>query len=212
MPDAEWKKQRTPREIASEQKREKIYQCAVELFREYGYDAITVKDIAAKCSMSEGSIYNFFGTKYGILSGIRARIERETASLIAPTEEHLAHPVDAVLAYLLAQGRFFEELGVELTSKYYMNVPVTPDQIHSSGTLMISHRLERLRSFLTLSLETGRASSEMSADELSALFLTVCNGLLSTWIFFSGAYSLEEVSETTLRTIVTTYYHDATAK
>ena len=47
--------------------KEKILQCALDLFYAKGYDAVGVQDIAEKAGVTKPTLYYYFGSKYGLL-------------------------------------------------------------------------------------------------------------------------------------------------
>jgi AcrR family transcriptional regulator len=47
--------------------REKILQCALELFYARGYDAVGVQEIAERAGVTKPTLYHYFGSKYGLL-------------------------------------------------------------------------------------------------------------------------------------------------
>jgi AcrR family transcriptional regulator len=50
-------------ELRKEQKKDSIRRAAVELFRTYGFDKVSINDIAQKAQVSHVTIYNHFGSK-----------------------------------------------------------------------------------------------------------------------------------------------------
>lgn len=46
-----------------QEKKEAILQAALELFKKYGFNKVSIVDIASKASVSQVSIYNFFNSK-----------------------------------------------------------------------------------------------------------------------------------------------------
>src|SRR5690606_5012798 len=44
-----------------------IQQTALELFTEYGFDQVTIEQIAATAEVSPSSVYRYFGTKEGLV-------------------------------------------------------------------------------------------------------------------------------------------------
>jgi len=50
-----------------EQKKQKIYQAALELFSQYGVEDVKITEIAAKAQVSPVTIYNYFGSKTELL-------------------------------------------------------------------------------------------------------------------------------------------------
>ncbi len=47
--------------------REKILQCAMELFYARGYDAVGVQELAETAGVTKPTLYYYFGSKYGLL-------------------------------------------------------------------------------------------------------------------------------------------------
>ena len=47
--------------------RERILQCALELFYAKGYDAVGVQEIAQKAGITKPTLYYYFGSKYGLI-------------------------------------------------------------------------------------------------------------------------------------------------
>jgi AcrR family transcriptional regulator len=56
------RRRRTP-----EVRRDQIIQAAVKLFAEHGYERTTTREIAQEAGISEGTIYNYFGSKQDLL-------------------------------------------------------------------------------------------------------------------------------------------------
>jgi AcrR family transcriptional regulator len=62
-----------------EDTRERIYSTALALFRERGFDATTMRDIAAAAGMSLGAAYHYFPSKDAIVLAYYDRISKEHA-------------------------------------------------------------------------------------------------------------------------------------
>jgi len=57
-------------ERRKEQKKESIRRAAIELFRTYGFDKVSISDIAHKARVSHVTIYNHFGSKEELVNDI----------------------------------------------------------------------------------------------------------------------------------------------
>jgi AcrR family transcriptional regulator len=62
------------REVHRPETQELIYQAAVRLFRERGYHATSVRDIAAAVGIQPATIYHYFGGKEALLFTIMERV------------------------------------------------------------------------------------------------------------------------------------------
>lgn len=66
-----------------EDTRERIYAAALTLFRERGFDATTMRDIAAAAGMSLGAAYHYFPSKDAIVHAYYDRVSVEHARRVA---------------------------------------------------------------------------------------------------------------------------------
>ena len=72
------RKGRTGRPVAVQGEKatgEKIFDAAVDLFAERGYDGVSVRDIAKAVGISEGAVYRHYASKEEILEAVFAFIE-----------------------------------------------------------------------------------------------------------------------------------------
>lgn len=88
------------RQRQKEDRRQRILQAAREHFVAHGVDAATIDAIAADAGVSAVTVYNYYGTKLGLLLALVAesdeRLVREvTAFIVNPPED----VVDAVAGY-----------------------------------------------------------------------------------------------------------------
>jgi AcrR family transcriptional regulator len=62
------------RELVLQARRNQILDAAATAFAEKGFYGATTKEIAAAAGVSEGTIYNYFGSKFDLLIGLMARL------------------------------------------------------------------------------------------------------------------------------------------
>jgi AcrR family transcriptional regulator len=61
------------REQAKVERRERLYEAALSLFREQGYEATTVAQITKRAGLAKGTFFNYFSTKDAVLRYLGAR-------------------------------------------------------------------------------------------------------------------------------------------
>jgi AcrR family transcriptional regulator len=83
----------------------RILESASRLFRETGFDAVRIEDIAQDAQMSPGTVYNYFTTKGDVLLAI---VSMEVEEVLSAGEALLARPADD-----------FETAAAELIGGYY---------------------------------------------------------------------------------------------
>lgn len=70
------------RATKQQNQRNLIIENAIALFRERGFDAVRVREIAASCTLSEATFFNYFGDKAGVLREW-AKLELNAALAVA---------------------------------------------------------------------------------------------------------------------------------
>ncbi len=61
------------RELGKVERRERLYEAALALFRSQGYDGTTVADITRRAGLAKGTFFNYFPTKDAVLRYLGAR-------------------------------------------------------------------------------------------------------------------------------------------
>src|SRR5246500_2393180 len=73
----------------AENKRQKIYEAAMQLFREKGFEETTMRDIAAKAGVALGGAYYYFSSKEAIVLAFYHEIQEGSHdSIVAAMAGH----------------------------------------------------------------------------------------------------------------------------
>ena len=173
----------TPREIASREKKKHTFNVAMELFKKYGYEKVTMKMISRESGMSEGSIYYFFGEKAGLLSTLLDEIERSLYSLIEPTEENLRDPKATISRYLCAQAEAYETYGRDIVSVFLSIVDkhYFLDSKSDSFMKVVALSEKDLLDYLTVATEKGYIRCKIDIVEMTFMLTTLGSGILKAW-------------------------------
>lgn len=79
------KKTGRPAKVPGEKNtKEKIFDAAIDLFAERGYDGVSIRDIARAVGLTEGAVYRHYASKEEILNSIFAYVEKRLYSPPAP--------------------------------------------------------------------------------------------------------------------------------
>lgn len=100
--------------------KEKILQNALKLFSERGYEAVSVKDIADRLSLTKAALYKHYQNKRDILNKIVSRMEEEdakrSAAFCMPVNEYNNNPEEYrktqlknIICYTQAQFYYWTE-------------------------------------------------------------------------------------------------------
>jgi AcrR family transcriptional regulator len=145
-----------------EERHQKILDCALSLFREEGYEMITMQDIADASEISKGSLYLQFSNKEAL---IVALIERTFDKLEGIIGRESASPGSArerlkriVRAYIdSAQGEGNRDYNLWLLSR----LSPQPDSPHQ---VLVRSRIERLAGLVTVIFDEGSRDGSVRGD------------------------------------------------
>ena len=180
------------RALQSEHKRELILEKSLALFRQYGYEKTTVGDICDECNINVGTLYHFFGNKWGILEEICTKMSR-SGVLLENMEEYACDPYPAFMKFHIDYAERWEKLGVDLTEHFYRNFK----KIYYHPTTNIyqaSDTIHELGVFIKAAQDAGTFDTTVDAMETAHLMIIAGRGLVHDWCLHSGAYDLTKRS------------------
>lgn len=198
------KNTRIPRAVVTANKKQRIYDEALTLFRERGYSNVTVKDIAEAADMTEGSVFYFYGTKADIIAGFYDRMFEEASRYFVLSDENLNDPLSAILGAFYTHGECFSSIGAELTAMYYNNYPEKYESIINikSPAEAVSYLYKPFYEFVQAAASRGTLRLRVSPEDFTSMVYTFCNGLVLVWTRSNGCFDLMELSRPRIRILV----------
>ncbi len=175
----------TKRELDSQKKKRHIYNSAISLFRRYGFEKTTIQDIAEASGMSSGSIYNFFGSKEGILD---STIESIRTVEIPETEwdRKVEDPYPVLLDHFSERARIWDEFGPDLT--VHMAAEYRRKRNDRDGFFCTKEGLANLPEFIEACQNAGTFDDIISPHYAANYLLCAARGLVLEWCDFKGSY------------------------
>ena len=161
-------------EVSTQQKKDAIVQAALKLFKEKGFVHVSIKDIAEESGVSSVSLYNYFGSKEGVV--------KECANVLMQNTIRMA-------TELLNQDIEFKDklsrvLAICADQDYQLlRTPgAVEDQVlaslYSESTNKI--RMELIQEFIELGKKEGAIHSSVSLETLLEL-LNAVGTLQASW-------------------------------
>ncbi|WP_159877649.1 TetR/AcrR family transcriptional regulator [Aquitalea denitrificans] len=145
------------RERKRQQTMEHLVECAFELFSQYGYEAVTMEQIAQRADLAKGTLYKYFPVKEALVTH---RMHADLAAVLPRMQQQLADAPDCstrLRLFLRASASYSEERR-EYIGPYIQHRLCRP--ISSMGT---DNRSGLDRIYLQL-LAAGQQSGEIRAD------------------------------------------------
>jgi AcrR family transcriptional regulator len=163
------------RERKKEETRRRIFEAAISLFRERGFESTTVDDITEKADVGRGTFFNYFPKKEAVLAYLSeervAHAEENAAALLedqAPAREKL-HEIYAFAASAYVADRELSRYVFE----EWMRQAFAP-------TADAGNRWERL---IVRVIEQGQATGELRADTPAMLIESLLSSVYMTTLY-----------------------------
>jgi TetR/AcrR family transcriptional repressor of uid operon len=159
--------------------RERIFEAAVREFRDVGFSAAQIDQIAKKAGVARGTFYFHFSTKDDVLLELAGRIHTRIVSrvaMITDTKPRLHDFLMRVTDALIDEHNRVSETGLhaEVLSLYIRRPYDLTDRLHNVPTLT-----DELGRHLRTLMEQGEMESELAPEQLSIVIMSSLFGILA---------------------------------
>ena len=188
------KKIKVPRQVRSQQVKEKIFQTALELMLGHGYEYVTVSNVCTAAGISTGSFYHQFSNKDELLSyyfvhGIRKYQKRfdeiKGPDIVKVTtamyEVHVQHCLDQGIGFIKS---FYTPHNQGLSAR--------PSTEYTSVNLPI---VTRSTNEFSLARESGHLPEECNPRDLAVELCILVKGCIFEWCVENGGFDLMQLSQ-----------------
>ncbi|MBC8452709.1 MAG: TetR/AcrR family transcriptional regulator [Spirochaetes bacterium] len=177
----------------AERTKELIFQSALTLFRQNGFEQVTVEDITNFAGISKGSFYTYFQTKSDIIVEEFWAIDSFYRS-IEPLIQVFKSASEKLLKFTELQMLYVRDtIGCDMLKILYAN------QVLQDGSdKVIVDRSRFWHTFIARIIAEGQASGEFAdypdAQQLASFFNRAMRGMLLDWNISSASFDLVETS------------------
>lgn len=183
----------------------RILQAASEMFRDQGYDAVRIEDIAQRAEVSTGTCYNYFSTKGDILLAI---VSMEVEEVVEAGGAVIAAPPASVAEALDRLIRLYYDHSLHYLSKAMWRTAMAlsiaaPDSPFSQRYTALDAMLARQVSDLVAALQMrGAARGEVEAAVLGQMIFHDLNQRFMAFVTDESMplTALHHASQTATRT------------
>lgn len=178
------------REEKTERTKALLMENALLLFKEKGYDAVTVEEITRASGVAKGTFYSYFSVKSDI-------IVEEFWKIDAYYEEYAAHhlqeyetPEDKLRAFTKAQmGYVRDQVGNDSLKILYVNQTL---QLGKDKVILDTRRrwYQIVGSVIEEGQKTGHFRDDQNPEELTRIFNRSMRSVFLDWCITDGAFDL----------------------
>jgi AcrR family transcriptional regulator len=159
------------RRLPPDERRSEIFQAALAVFSDLGYDRATLSDVVERVGVSKGCLYHHFESKEQLF--IELLRDKFTSAVQADEEMVTATPGsrNEVLHALVERiwGHLQEPGQIELTKLAITELPKLPDTARYLFDEVVTRKREMMRTVL----ERGAPGSEMSQAEVETAAVVI---------------------------------------
>lgn len=185
-----------------------LYQCAMKLFRERGFDRVSVDEIVREAGMAKGTFYIYFNTKSDIILEMLRQYDTYYDQIMAGLPDDLS--IDEQMEEIVKGAcRFTEEvIGLDLIRVLYVK-QLTEGQEHP-GLLNEDRALFRILSeLLTEGQRAGIYDPALDVPDTTRLILHGIRASFFEWCSSRGQFDLTQECLYFLHTFCRGIYHTA---
>lgn len=171
-------KKMTRRAMQAQKTKQKIYQCGAELFRKYGYQNVSVEQIAQAAGVGIGTMYHYYPSKADLYGEVFVRADDFFRAF---TEEDVLSrpPREVLLDFFRQYARLNEGMGVEYVQLLAMPKNREVFQDNDDFELILEQLLAGYQS-------DGRVSGRRPAAQWRGYLMTCARGVVFDWVIHNA--------------------------
>ncbi len=179
----------TKRQKQAQQTKQALFESAVALFREKGFNEVTVEEVAQRAGMAKGSFYTYFTTKSDIIIEEFTTIDHFYRKY-AKNLRRYKTASEKLAAFTRAQMRYVrDQVGADIIKVLYSSNLTEPS---ADKILIDPHRyLHHLtKSIIEEGQQAGEFRTDLTAEELAVLFNRAHRAVFLDWGISNNGFDL----------------------
>lgn len=191
------KKKFTSRTRQAEATRKKIYNTAIRLFKQYGYEDVSVSQIAKSAGVGIGTFYHYYESKLELFMKIFVNVD-DYFSEFTNIDYSLFDPSELILRYFIQYTKLNEAAGIEILQ----NLVNPQNRKFLDGNQDFENILTNMIQFYQ---ESNKIKMDETADEICDLFFIAIRGVIFDWCIKRSQYNLIGKSEFVVKKLLDLY-------
>lgn len=177
-----------------------IFNTALELFRNNGYENTSIQAICTSCGIAKGTFYNYFNSKEDIIresfrNSIDDFIVENMASANIPD-----YPVEALHTFINVSLEYCNNVGRKTTSLAY--ICNLNSSMSENTNVLYDSRFDILSQIIDSGIENNIWKSNLNKAEYIDLVTALINGLMIEYCFSLEDYNIIEKNSNIIITFI----------
>ena len=184
----------TRKEKATKTKR-KIFETAVRLIKENGYNNVTISEVCKSAGVAKGSFYVHYNSKEDIVRDSyytdMSEYMRQNYAAFLDLHPNASYN-ERIICFMNLELKFAEYAGYEITCLAYtlnLGTCIPGPSEHLAKRKFSKYLYDAIQK------NDDKNSSSLSSDEIFYYFESVIRGLMATWCFSNNSFSIVEKGE-----------------
>ncbi len=205
----------TPRQLKSQQTKEKIFNATLDLLKKHGFEFLTVKNICKAAKVSNGTFFHYFKTKEELLAYYLS--EGYNKYLTSLSHKNISDDFkERIINIYLYYAKYCEETGIDFISNYYTtkNKALCKRKLVESniGTSEYTSIIYQTAGDLYRAQEAGYVQADLSPPTIAADICLLIKGIIFEWCLLEGdldlSYYIRKMLTIYIDSVVTPKYRN----
>ncbi|MGL4655458.1 MAG: TetR/AcrR family transcriptional regulator [Sarcina sp.] len=192
--------------------KKKIFETAVRLINEKGYDNVTISEICKEAEVGKGTFYVHFEAKEDILketyySDMSSYVLKNFDDFILNEYKEYSEKnpdkslKEKIVRFLKSEFMFAEHIGYDLICRVYLTN--LSDSINGKNVHFENREfLGKLKELVNEGIEQGVFTKFKDVDELIMYIESFARGIMNTWCLAQGKFNLVKKGESFIRVMI----------
>ena len=166
----------------------RIINCALTLFKEHGYNNVTIQQICKSAGVTKSTFYYHFPSKEALIEGYTDQISRSTQEIFSDILALDSH-IKQLWAIFSSYTQKNNEYGASIVNQVYSTMLSTCDEIIFPQSLSLFNTVVIL-------IEKAQKAKEIEnmapACDIAEILYYGSRGIVYSWAVEQGAFRLED--------------------
>lgn len=191
----------TRREQFAMETRRIIFETAMDLFAEKGYDGVTVDDICEKAGVAKSTFYNLFKSKDQIIVEEFLKIDTYYQEILEKLKKKKKSHIDKMVEFITLTLKYINDQGIE-TIKVTYHSQIGPSLKGSPVASPQRALYQIVEQIITEAQEAGEVRTDMSAASITQNLVRFTRGVIYDWCLQNGGFDLKQAGREYLKLII----------
>ena len=184
----------TRREQYTMETRQLIFNTAIEMFAEKGYDAVTVDDICEKTRVAKSTFYNLFKSKDQIIIEEFLKIDSYYEEIIERIRRKRKSHIGKLLEFITLTLKYINDMGLEIMKVAYHS-QIGPSLKRSPVASPQRALYIILEQAVAEAQEAGEVRKDKSAASIAQNLIMFTRGVIYEWCLQNGEFDLQDAGK-----------------